>query len=79
MRGSAPLLGSKKKWYDALGARLGDAVAAVEETNRVLGLSRLVDEVRGSGRATLEVMKECMRHAADAEGEACPYLVWGLA
>jgi hypothetical protein len=64
---------------DALRAQLREAVAAVEETNRVVGLSRLVDQVRGSGQTTLAVMDQCKHNAATQDANACPYMVWGLA
>ncbi len=77
-RARPPRLGSRG-WYESLKARLREAVAAVEETNRVVGLSRLVEQVRGSGRATWDVMEEVRHHASDQGPGAGPYLVWGLA
>jgi hypothetical protein len=68
----------KKSWYDALKGQLQQAVAAVEETNRVVGLSRLVEQVRTSGRSTLAVTAEYKRNAARQDAEAFPYMAWGL-
>src|SRR5262245_6468937 len=60
-----PRFASKKQYYGTLLARLREAVAAVEETNRVVGLARLVDEARGAGQPTLAVLhrwrQNCLR------------------
>jgi len=73
-----PVLRSKKKWYDSLRAELQQAVAAVEETSRVAGLARLVEQVRGSGQSTLAVMEQCKQNASPLDADGCPYMVWGL-
>jgi hypothetical protein len=62
----------------ALRDRVQLAVTAVEETNRVLGLSRLVEHVRASGRTTLKVVQELNSQKAGQEGEPSPYMAWGL-
>jgi hypothetical protein len=55
---------------------LREAVAAVKETNRVLGLERLLAELRGSGRSALAVLSELRQGTAEARD--CPYVVCGL-
>ena len=62
-------------------AQLREAVAAVEETNRVVGLSRLVEQVRTSGRTnltTLSVMEAYRRNTSAQADDAFPYAAWGL-
>jgi hypothetical protein len=71
-------LWSKKKWYEALRTRLLEAVAAVEETNRVLGLRRLVEEVKAAGQSTLDMMEQHKQHVTGDAGDACSYMAWGL-
>jgi hypothetical protein len=74
-----PLFASKKKWYGTLRAQLQEAVAAVEETNRVIGLARLVEEVRSSGQSsTLAVMEQCKQKAREERSDSCEYFAWGL-
>jgi hypothetical protein len=57
--------------------RLQEAVAAVEETNRVIGLSRLVEEARCSCQTTLAVMEEYKQNANCHIEGSCPYMAWG--
>jgi hypothetical protein len=63
--------GEELRRYDALRRHLHEAVAAVEETNRVVGLSRLVEQVRGSGQTTLAVMEQYQRNASGQDADAC--------
>jgi hypothetical protein len=56
---------------------LQQAVAAVEETNRVVGLSQLVNQVHASGQTTHEVM-EPSRQKASGQVADGGYVVWGL-
>ena len=63
---------------NTLRAQLGEAIAAVEETNRVVGLSRLVEQVRESGQTTLAVMDQHKRNASRQDKNACPFQAWGL-
>ena len=71
-------MSSKRKWYATLKGQLLEVVAAIEETNRVLGLSRLVEQVRKSGRTTLTVLEQFRRNASEQDAEQCPYMAWGL-
>jgi hypothetical protein len=59
-------------------AGLATAVAAIEETNRVLGLSRLVQHLREAGRSTAEIMGELRAGIQGESADASPYAVWGL-
>src|SRR5206468_3977296 len=62
----------RKGWYGTLKGQLQEAVAAVEETSRVIGLSRLVDQVRGSGQTVRAVMAEHRQHVSGQDAEANP-------
>jgi hypothetical protein len=59
-------------------SRLREAVAAVEETNRVVGLSRLVEEMQTRRRNTLDAMEQFRRDFAGQDVGAFPYAVWGV-
>ncbi len=59
-------------------ASLGTASAAVEETNRVLGLSRMVQHLREAGRTTAEIMQEFRTNVPSQKTDSPPYAVWGL-
>jgi hypothetical protein len=73
-----PFFGSEN-WYTTLKGQLREAIAAVEETSRVVGLSRQVEEVRGSGRcSTLAVMGRSRQNAAGEGDDACQYAAWGF-
>jgi hypothetical protein len=50
-------------------------MSAIEETNRVCGLSRLVQETKGH---TLEVMDGIKKVLSQQSAEECPYVAWGL-
>lgn len=76
-RVKAPRFRSRKH-YEELKQRLHMAIAAVEETNRIIGLSRMVDQARESGRATREILERFRRETANHSGTEFPYLVWGL-
>jgi hypothetical protein len=71
---SPPLLWTKQKCL-GLKARLHEAMSAIEETNRVCGLSRLVQETKGH---TLEVMDGIKKVLSQQSAEECPYVAWGL-
>jgi hypothetical protein len=62
-----------------LRSRLQEAVAAIEETNRVIGLSHLVEQVQASGQSTLGVIEEYRRKVSAGQADAGPFAVWGLA
>jgi hypothetical protein len=76
-RARPPRLRSER-WCRQLRSDLQEAMAAVEEMNRVVGLSRLVEQVRGSGQSTLAVMTQLRAQAAGPEADRDPYRVWGL-
>jgi hypothetical protein len=76
--GREPRLASRRKWYAGLRGRLRQAVAVAEETSRVVGLSRLVEQVRGSGHTTPAVLQERAEHAAGLDPQTWRYLAWGL-
>jgi hypothetical protein len=65
----------RRKWY----AGLREAVSVVEETSRVVGLSRLVEQVLGSGRSTRAVLQERAQNAAGMNEHNWPYLAWASA
>jgi hypothetical protein len=71
-------LASRRKWYAGLRARLREAVAVVEETSRVVGPCRLVDQVSGSGRTTPAVLQERTQNVAGLDPQTWPYLAWGF-
>ena len=77
------IFGARAPWSgwntNTLRLQLQEAVAAVEETNRVVGLSRLVEQVRGSGRSVLAVMEQHKRKASEQDSEQSPHIVWGWA
>ncbi len=70
-----------QRYFQTLAVRLQEAVAAVEEINRVVGLQRLVEEVRASGRTMLSVREEYRQRSpqepADQE-EAGTFVAWGI-
>jgi hypothetical protein len=76
-RARSPRLGTER-WCRQLRSDLQEAIAAVEEMKRVVGLSRLVEQVRGSGQSTLAVMTQLRAQAAGPEADRDPYRVWGL-
>jgi hypothetical protein len=77
-RAKPPLFG-RTKLYNALEVRLREAVVAVEETNRVIGLSRLVEEVRAAAKGTTwEVIEQQRQHSAGVDAKVWPYAVWGF-
>lgn len=63
------------KYYEELKRRLLLASVAVEETNRLLGLSRLVDQARCSGRPTRELIEQFRRETAAFDGQTHPYVL----
>jgi hypothetical protein len=67
-----------KKWGLSLVAELQEAVAAIEETNRIIGLAKLVDESRASQKKTRDVMETIRANSAGPEKEASPFMVWGF-
>ena len=73
-----PRLRARRR-YAELKDRLQAAIAAVEETNRVVGLSKLVEHVQASGPKTAAVMDDCRRHIDQQDANAFPFVVWGLA
>jgi hypothetical protein len=65
------------RWYRKLQTQLREASAAVEETNRVLGLARLVDESQKAGQKTIEVL-QAVRQKTESKTATTPFLVWAF-
>ncbi len=61
---------------EALNGQLRAAVAAVEEINRIVGLSRLVDQLRASGQSVLTAMEECRKQRSAQDPSDTPFAVW---
>jgi hypothetical protein len=66
------------RWRQTLRGQLHEAVAAVEEHNRVVGLATLVEQVRGEGNSTLDILREFNRNVGPANAARAPYVAWGL-
>ncbi len=65
-----------QRGMDRLCTGLAEAVAAVEEMNRIVGLTKLVAYAVASGRTTQSVLDERAREAADFDGGADPFAAW---
>jgi hypothetical protein len=59
-------------------ASLATAAEAIEETNRVVGLSRLVQHLRDAGKSTAEIMGEFRGSILGQQADAAPYAIWDL-
>jgi hypothetical protein len=75
---------ARQPWFkvkarcDNLKVQLMDVVAAIEETNRVLGLSRLVEEAQANNRKTRDLIRDARQHADHQGDDPSPFIVWGL-
>jgi hypothetical protein len=75
---------ARQPWFrvkaqcDRLKVQLMEVVAAIEETNRVLGLSRLVQEAQMNNKKTRELILDARQHANHQGDDRSPFIVWGL-
>ena len=67
-----------RKFYEELMRRLRLATSAIEETNRIIGLSRMVEQSRSSGRATRDTIEQFRRETATIDQQTHPYVLWGM-
>lgn len=57
---------------------LREAQASIEETNRILGLRALIQEMIARGRGAHDVMEEVRTRAERENTETSPYVVWAM-
>ena len=74
-----PFFKLRGTWLSAMLAELQQAMAMIEETNRVQGLERLIKEARRADRKTTDVIEEVQGRLSKEDAESCPYVAWGLA